>query len=158
MLTIDSTCLSLPVSAIVRPPADDALILRTLNSLLCETSYICNSQTNRLRPKRHPEFDHHPNLGKKLLKLARNDDIRLIPFFIRSFIPAAYAHLGPSPFVPVEHQTIDASPFLLSLQLATVEEQPYLSSKQYRRQCLRSTQSGSESSNETLPSHKWLQF
>ncbi|KAG1533569.1 hypothetical protein G6F51_012544 [Rhizopus arrhizus] len=153
-----TTCLSLPVSAIVSPPADDALILRTLNSLLCETSYICNSQTNRLRPKRHPEFDHHPNLGKKLLKLARYDDIRLTPFFIRSFIPAAYAHLGPRPFVPVEHQTIDASPFLLSLQLATVEEQPCLSSKQYRRQCLRSTQSGSESSNETLPSHKWLQF
>ncbi|CEP09020.1 hypothetical protein [Parasitella parasitica] len=68
------------------------------------------------RPKHTLEFRSHPNLDKKFLRLVRSNQIKLVPFFVRTFIHSRFASMGRFPFAQVKnHRVVDVSPFVDSL-------------------------------------------
>ncbi|CAO3655742.1 unnamed protein product [Mucor fragilis] len=93
-----------------------------------------------LRYKQAAEFSVHPNLAKKFVKCVHRDEIKLAPFFVRTFIHSRFSSLGRFPFPQVEdHRTIDITPLVESLNLcsstATGLRRHELSTKSYRRLC-----------------------
>ncbi|KAG1152983.1 hypothetical protein G6F37_006821 [Rhizopus arrhizus] len=133
-----NNCLQLPVSAVPNTPLN-----RSLRQFRLSSPYIKDLDSNLLRPRTATEFHVHPYLARKFLRLVRQNHILLAPFLVRPFIPVQYASLGSYPFTPNLTSVVDASPFLLSRKLITVDNSRCLRSKLFCRLCILPT-SGSK--------------
>ncbi|KAI9476335.1 MAG: hypothetical protein EXX96DRAFT_640022 [Benjaminiella poitrasii] len=153
------TCLSLLLSAVI-VTQDNPQLSRTLLRYPCSGPYTIDADTGCLRPRTSCEFAVHRNLSKLFLRLVRSDQIKLQPFFIRSFILPQFAGLSSQPFTPVLSTTVDATPFLYALYMVPVQSADrLLSSRQYRRAALLffPILSGSASSQSLIPA-SWTRF
>ncbi|KAG1489524.1 hypothetical protein G6F52_009557 [Rhizopus delemar] len=150
-----NTCLQLPVSACLRAVPNTPLN-RSLPQLRLSSSYIRDLGSNLLRSRTAMEFHVHPYLARKFLRLVRKNHILLAPFLVRPFIPVQYASLGSHPFTPDLTSAVDASPFLLSRKLITVDNSRRLNSRLFRRLCILPT-SGPKILFP-LPPDGWRQF
>ncbi|KAG1544258.1 hypothetical protein G6F49_011124 [Rhizopus delemar] len=130
-----NTCLQLPVSACLRTVTNTPLT-RSLRQLSLSSPYIRDIDSNLLRPRTAMEFHVHPYLSRKFLRLVRQNHILLAPFLVRPFIPVQYASLGTHPFTPDLTSAVDASPFLFSRKLITVDDSRRLNSVLFRRLCI----------------------
>ncbi|KAG1391439.1 hypothetical protein G6F60_012567 [Rhizopus arrhizus] len=128
------TCVRLPVASIYTN-TDGLTISRSINRLLAGISYTIDPISHVLRPKALTELSQHPILAKRILTLVHNGTIVLHPFFVRAFIPDRFSHLASPPFIPVQHQDVDATPFLESLPLQQEGPKRALSTKLYRHSC-----------------------
>lgn len=137
-----NNCLQLPVSACLRAVPNTPLN-RSLRQLRLSSPYIKDPDSNLLHPRTATEFHVHPYLARKFLRLVRQNHILLAPFLVRQFIPVQYASLGSYPFTSNLTSVVDASPFLLSRKLITVDNSRCLRSKLFCRLCILPT-SGSK--------------
>ena len=144
------TCLSIPLGSLyLRSP--DVEVPRSIQQLPCSTAYMLDSACRRLQPKTLDAIIAHPYLVRKFLKRVRTSKLFLAPFFARAFIPPAYAQIGSHPFVPVDHQRVDASPFLSSIGFGSTDPSLQLTSKEYRASLF-------PSSPSRLTTKQWNQF
>ncbi|KAG2192649.1 hypothetical protein INT47_006907 [Mucor saturninus] len=129
-----ATCLELPMASIIIDSQLSAL-RRSMASLPSSVSYTLDSANeNCLRPKRSTEFTIYPSLSRQILRLVTNDELALLPFFVRSFIPPSRA----SGYIPVlDHSVVDITPFLIALQFVSPPGSPHdpLTTKIYRQWC-----------------------
>ncbi|KAG0760924.1 hypothetical protein G6F62_000372 [Rhizopus arrhizus] len=130
-----NSCLQLPVSACLRAVPNTPLN-RSLRQLRLSSPYIKDLDSNLLHPRTATEFHVHPYLARKFLRLVRQNHILLAPFLVRPFIPVQYASLGSYPFTSNLTSVVDASPFLLSRKLITVDNSRCLRSKLFCRLCI----------------------
>ncbi|KAL9536488.1 hypothetical protein MBANPS3_012616, partial [Mucor bainieri] len=137
-----ATSLALPLSSVVLSVSPDADFNHSYSRLPVSIAYTLDPTVDHcLRPKTNREISIHPNLAKKFLRLVRENDLRLVPFFVRTFIQGRFAGFGRFPFAPVEdHRVVDASPFVHSLfasfSSSSSRVQPCrLSTRSYRKLC-----------------------
>jgi hypothetical protein len=131
-----ATCLEIPLSSLVLSTDN---LARSTASLLSSTAYTFNTdRENCLRPRQRAEIHTRPNLSKAFLRQVSKDEITLVPFFVRAFIPTRFAQSDFSPFVQVtDHQIVDISPFLKDLGFlptSGVAVNPF-TTKKFRQAC-----------------------
>lgn len=119
--------------------------------------YVYDPVSHSLRPRTNSEFTAHPIISKRFLKLVRLDSVKLVPFFVRSFIPPQYSSLPPFPFVhPPNPFQVDASPFLAALNLSSSvsgNATPKLTNRHFRDLSLNAS-----SHPTTLTAGSWNRF
>ncbi|KAI9337343.1 hypothetical protein BD770DRAFT_373662 [Pilaira anomala] len=130
-----ATCLEIPIGSLIIPSTN---LRKSTASLLASSAYTFNGDRNHcLRPKTSVELTHHPILTRSFLKQVSKNEIKLAPFFIRSFIPPALARMGLHPFSPVsDHRVIDIDPFLDRILVAPGTSSQF-NAKTYRLLCLK---------------------
>ncbi|KAG1520551.1 hypothetical protein G6F52_007555 [Rhizopus delemar] len=150
-----NTALCLPLSAVALP-SDTFHLSRTTAGLPSSMAYIIDPTNNRLRPKTHEELLTHPRLCRQFLKHVSKDELKLVPFFIRSLLPAFAASQAVHPYVPVTHDRIDASPFVEALALLPSPARPIITPKHFRQLCLQHDKLSS--SHPQLSPRSWKSF
>lgn len=146
------TSLQLPISASIQPDCIQTLF-KSQTRLPCSTAYQFDPDSRRLKPKLAADMNIHSTLTKRFLRLVRQNQVRLVPFFVRPCIPPMHAAKGPHPFLPVLHNNIDASPFLQALDLITDVSMTLLNTKSYRRICV-----SPQVSESRLTPSQWSHF
>ncbi|CEP09576.1 hypothetical protein [Parasitella parasitica] len=112
-----ATCLEIPLASLVLPTSSTMELPSSFRSLPASVAYTLDkTQDYCMRPKYTLELGSHPNLGKKFLRLVSSNQIKLVPFFVRTFIHSRFSSFGRFPFAQVETQrVVNVSPFVDSL-------------------------------------------
>lgn len=145
------TALQIPIANIILPVSTNNVRESTLR-LSTKAIYITDTTTSVTRPRTRSEITTSPILAKLFLRGVRTDQIRLAPYFIRTFIEARFAGLSSHPYDPVTHAISDAQPLIESCPIMISKRQ--FSSKLFRLMC---------ASTPSLPPRqltvtKWLFF
>lgn len=132
-----ATCLSLPLSSIVTPETI-CRIPTSIRSLNVSHLYEHNADRDFcLKPiASRSHLLRYRTLCRRLHRLIGTNAVKFSHFFVRTFIPLAFARLGGHSFTPViDHRRFDLTPFLSSFLLDAPIYQSLLTRSLYRKMC-----------------------
>ncbi|KAI8635843.1 hypothetical protein BD408DRAFT_128929 [Parasitella parasitica] len=136
-----ATCLKIPLFSLTLPDSSLVELPRSFCQLPASIAYTLDtSREYCMRPKQSPEFVAHPNLARKFLKLVKQNQIKLAPFFVRTFILSRFSNFGRFPFIKIDnHRVVNVSPFIDSLfphpSTTSSDRNHGFSPKMYRKLC-----------------------